>query len=544
VVGDAVADGRAACARGAWGEAFALLSAADQESPFGAEDLERLAIAAHLIGRDEDSEDAWARAHREWLRCGETGRAVRCAFWLGLGLQLRGEIARVQGWLARARRLIEHLDPDAIEWAYVLGWEGTATMFQGDDAGACAIYDRAAEIADRGRDPDLEVFSRLGRGQTLTHLGDVAEGMALLDEAMVAVTASDVSPILAGLAYCIVILECQQAFDLRRAQEWTAALSRWCAAQADLVPYRGQCLVHRAEIMRRRGDWSHAMDEVLRARARLSEPSGQNALGMALYEQAEQHRLRGEFARAEAVFFEAGECGRDPQPGLALLRLAQGRVDTAVSAIRRALDEPAAWQVTRAELLAACVEIELAAGDAGAARAYADELGAIAARLDAPMLDAMAAHASGAVLLVEGEAGAALRELRRAGTTWHQLQSPYEEARVRVLLGLACRTLGDADSAAMELSAARAEFARLGAVPDVARVDGLLHREPPATGGLTERERQVLALIATGKTNRAVAAELVISEKTVARHVSNIFTKLGVSSRAAATAYAYEHDLV
>jgi DNA-binding NarL/FixJ family response regulator len=545
MAGDPVADGRTAHAGGAWGEAFDLLSAADLDSPLGAEDLERLAVAAYLVGRDQETEDAWTRAHREWLRRGETGRAVRCAFWLGLGLQLRGEAARVGGWLARARRLVDQADPDCVERAYVIGWDATLSLLQGDAAAAYADYERAAKIAERFLDPDLEVLSPLGRGQALIHMGHITEGMSLLDEAMVAVTAGDVSPILTGLAYCIVILECQHVFDLRRAHEWTAALSRWCDANADLVPYRGQCLVHRAEIMRRRGEWSHARDEVLRARTRLSEPPGQLALGMALYELAEQHRLRGEHVQAESVYAQAGQCGRDPQPGLALLRLAQGRVDAAASAIRRVLDEPTGWELTRADVLAAAVEIMLTAGDVDAARTHAEELGAIASRLDAPLLHAMAADAAATVLLAEEDFRAALAALRRASATWQDLKAPYEVARVRCRVALACRGLGDDDAAAIELDAARAEFARLGAQPDVARVDQLAPRRHEAgAGGLTEREREVLALIATGTTNRAIAAQLVISEKTVARHVSNIFTKLGVSSRSAATAYAYEHGLV
>jgi ATP/maltotriose-dependent transcriptional regulator MalT len=266
---------------------------------------------------------------------------------------------------------------------------------------------------------------------------------------------------------------------------------------------------------------------------------------MALYEQAEQHRLRGEHAQAERAYSEAGQIGRDPQPGLALLRLGQGRVDTAVSTIRRVLDEPGSWEQRRADVLAAGVEIMLAAEDVDAARAQADELGAIAAGIDAPQLQAMAASAAGAVLLAEGDSRAALGVLRRAASTWHELRAPYEEARLRVLVGQACRAVGDDDTAAIELAAARAVFVRLGAGPDVARVDRLSPRQQmAAVGGLTERERQVLALLATGTTNKAIASELVISEKTVARHVSNIFTKLGVSSRAAATAYAYQHGLV
>jgi DNA-binding CsgD family transcriptional regulator len=283
------------------------------------------------------------------------------------------------------------------------------------------------------------------------------------------------------------------------------------------------------------------MEEARRAFDRFLQPSGHPAAGAAAYQLAELHRLRGEAAEAEEAYRRASRWGREPQPGLALLRLAQGQPAAAQAAIRRALEE-AVDLPGRARLLPAAAEIALAAGDRAAARAAAGELAEAAGRLDAPLLDATAAAASGAVRLADGDARAALVDLRAAWAAWRELGAPYEAARARVGIGLACRALGDPDSAALELDAARAVFEELGAAPDLAGLERLTGRAP--AGGLTPREVQVLRLVATGKTNRAIAAELLLSERTVDRHVSNIFTKLGVSSRAAATAWAYQHQLV
>lgn len=541
---DPLVCGREAYEQLAWRDAYEHLSAADRQDSLDANDLDRLARAAYLTGQIDAASEAWERTHHAFLERGDIAAAVRCAFWLGLTLVQRSEHARGGGWLARAHRVLEEASLDCVEQGYLRVPAALQTLEGGDPEAAYRSFVEITQVADRFGDADLRALGRLGQGRSLVMHGQVARGLAALDEAMVAVTTGEGSPLAAGIVYCTMIIACRAIFDLRRMQEWTSVLSRWCASHQDLKPYRGQCLVHRSEIMQMRGEWADAMDEVRQACEHLSDPPGDPVLGMALYQQAELLRLRGELAQAERCYREASGCGHTTQPGLALLRLAQGRLDDASAAIGRTVTE-AEGPVERSRVLSAYVEIKLAAGDVGAARATMDELHEIAAAFDSPYLRAVVGYAHGSVLLAEGDAGAAYVALRRAWAAWHELEAPYETARVRLQMARACSQLGDQDTAVMELDAARQIFEQLSAAPALEQVRELTGRATSrSVGGLTPREVEVLRLVATGATNREIADSLVISEKTVARHVSNIFTKLSLSSRAAATAYAYEHDLV
>ena len=543
-MGEGIERGRAAFDREAWGRAYEHLAAAAEDEPLEVDDLERLAAAAYLVGRSDESSEVWARAHQECARIGEVARAARCAFWLAFSLLNSGEVARGGGWVDRAQRLLDDRKLDCVEQGYLRYAAALRSIFTGDPVGAETGFREAAGMGERFLDSELTALARIGQGRCLIYLGEVERGLALLDEAMVAVGTGEVSPIAAGDAYCTVIEGCHELFDVRRTREWTAALSRWCDAQPELVLYRGQCLVHRVEVLLLRGEWEEALGELERARSRLVEPTGPRVLGAAAYVEAELHRLRGDVDEAERAYRAASELGHDPQPGLALLRAVQGRPDAAEAAIRRALQE-AEDPVTRARLLGPFVEIVVAAGDVAAAAEAARELAALADGLGPPYLRALAAHMTGIVLLAEGDGHAALGVLRAAWRGWRDLEAPHEAARARLQIARACDALGDTDGAEMELDAARAAFVALGATPDAVRAEALVASPDEANAaGLTARELEVLALVATGMTNRQIAGTLVVSEKTVASHVSHIFTKLGVSSRSAATAYAYDHKLV
>ena len=536
--------GRRYCEERAWADGFQSLSRADKQASLGVADLELLATSAYLIGRDEDFFESLDRAHGAYRNAGETTRAARCAFWLGLNHLLQGEMGRGTGWLAGARRLIEGENIDCAERGYLLLPTAEQLLGASDYGAAYATATDAVEIGDRFGEADLISCARHLQGRALMGQGRVEEGLALLDEAMIAVTAGELSPLMTGLVYCSVIEACQQVYALARAWEWTSALTKWCEAQPQMVAFTGICLVHRAEIMQLHGAWPDAIEEARRACARASQGIEQQPPAAAFYQQAEVHRLRGDFTAADEAYRFASQRGYEPQPGLALLRLAQGRHDAASAAIRRILSATTD-RLQRTKLLPAYVEIMLTVGDIEDARGACRELASIAEGLDTGILDAMAAHARGAVELAEGDARAALGPLRRAFEAWRQVEAPYESARVRVLMGMACRAFGDDEGAGLELDAARDVFEQLGAVPDLARIE--LLTKGAASGQshrLTPRELQVLRLVAAGKTNKAIAAELFLSEKTIDRHASNIFNKLDVPSRAAATAYAYEHKLI
>jgi DNA-binding NarL/FixJ family response regulator len=410
-----------------------------------------------------------------------------------------------------------------------------------DHAAAEAGARQALAIARRCADPDAIAWANSLLGRVLIRAGQVAEGMSVLDEAMFEVSRGALSPVLTGLIYCLTIAACRSVHAHDRSREWTEALADWCDAQPQLVEFNGICRVHRSEILELTGSWDESAAEARRAAAAIGEKQAPMMSAAADYQQAEIARMRGQLAEAERFYTEASRKGMDPQPGLALLRLAEGRGAQALQGLRRAV-ETAADDLARARLLPALVEVALGCGAGGDAAAAAADLGRIAGYYQTEMLQAMADQATGCVALAEGRPAEAVPAFRRAFATWAQFGAPYLAARIRMRLGEACAALGDAEGAGLERAAARATFEALGAAPDFAETDA--PGQPRSRDALTPREREVLRLVAEGQTNRAIAGALGLSEKTVDRHVSNIFDKFGVSSRAAATAQAFRLGLM
>jgi DNA-binding CsgD family transcriptional regulator len=539
-----LARGREACRRQAWAEAYAQLTETDAVRPLDPGDVELLAEAADMLGRCDDAVVLLRRAFTAYAETGAVGPALRCAYWLCKALAWGGEFAQSGAWLARAKRLMA-TDPGCRECAYLLMLEAEMHLRAGEHDEMLEAARRLGELVGPGAEPDLAAGTAMTLGLALVNNGQVAAGLAELDEAMTAVTHGQPSARAIGMIYCVVIGTCQDLQELRRAHEWSVALAEWCAAQPDFTgAYRGLCRVHRVALLQLGGEWPDAVHEARLACAQLTSGYGEQVAGGAFYQLAELHRLRGEHVQAEEAYRDTLRHGWDTQPGLALLRLAQGRRHQAAAAIRRALAETRD-PMRRVRLLSAAVEILAEEdGDIATAGQAADELGSIASAHGTAAVHAMAGQARGAVRLAEGAAQEALPELREAGRLWRELDVPYEAARVGVLVGLACQALGDEDGAALEFDAARQTFERLGAGPDVRRTERLAGAGRNHGSSLSSRELDVVRLLARGRTNHAIAAELFLSEKTVARHVSNIFGKLNVSSRTAAAAYAFEHGLV
>jgi len=535
---DPLEHGRECYGRRAWGDAYQALLCADQATALQSDDLDRLATAAFLTGHDLEFQRLRERLHRVHTEADDRPRAARCAYWLALFSLLRGEIGPANAWIARGQRLVE--DRDCVERGYVLIAVAEQQLRDRQADAAHATAGQAADVGECFGDADLTAGARHVQGRALIDQGDVVEGLKCLHETMLAVVADELSPAMTALMYCSVIDTCRQVHALGRAREWTSAFSRVCERQPDMTAFTGTCLVHRSEILQLQGAWPDALTEACRACERALR-ADRKPPGAAFYQQAEIHRLRGEFAKAEDAYHSASDRGCEPQPGLALLRLAQGRTDAACAAIRRLTSGPSD-RLRRARLLPAYLEIMLAIGDLEDARRARDELQELGRVFDADALRALVAQTDGAIALAGGQAQAALDPLRRALEQWQRLEAPYEAARVRVLIGQACRAVGDDEAAALEHKAARSEFERLGARPELARLDAPSPAGQSTPGNpLTAREVQVLRLIAGGRTNKEIADTLCLSDRTVDRHVSNILGKLDVPTRAAAAVHAVHH---
>ncbi len=534
--------GRSAFHERRWRDALECLSRADSEGGLPPQDIELAASVAMLLGLNAQSIEYLVRAHDEFLTVGDTDSAARCAAWLVMFLMDMGEAARGNGWLSRAKHLLEGMPGPGAAEGYLLIPAALGLLRSGAPEAGQGLFAKALELGTSFHDKDLQALGRLGVGTSHVSLGHVEEGLQLLDEVMVSVTAGEVSPIPAGIIYCAVLGSCRLSNDVRRAHEWTAALERWCGERPDMVMFSGQCQAYRAELLILHGAWDDALAVARAAEGRVRKGDPDATFG-SWYQQGEALRLQGFVEEAAKAYATAAGTGFEPVPGIALLQLAQRKTAQAQATIRRAM--AGADSANRRRLLPTVVEIELAAGDVAAARLALDELSEPLPENGRPLELALAAHASAQVLLAEGQPQDALRESRRAWRTWYSLEAPYQAARCRVLAGRACALLGDPDSAVMEFEAARAEFADLGATPAVAEVMELTGEKGKGSSSpLTGREVEVLRLVAGGHANRTIARELYLSEKTVARHVSNILSKLAVQSRAAATGYAFEHGLM
>ncbi len=503
--------------------------------------LEVLADAAWWVSRIDECITARERAYALYVEEGEMRPAARQALLLYDHHTWKARRGVAGGWLQRARRVLAS-EAECAEQGGLLVREAEATHSHGALEQAVETAERAVEIGRRLADRNLEADALQAIGRLLVDAGRPAEGLAYYDEAMLLAVEGKLNPFETGKVYCSLISACEELGDHQRAAEWTEFGARWSEGHPVTV-FPGLCRVHRAEMLQLRGEWAEAEEEARRAYTELCDVNVFNS-GSAFYEIGEIRRRLGDLDGAEEAFRRADELGRQPQPGFALLRLAQGRIGAAATGIARAVSEESWNRLGRAKLLPAQVEITLVAGDVDTARAAVAELEAIAQEYDSTGLQAAASLARGRFELAVEDPSCACGTLRRALHEWQDLELPYEVASTRVLMGRACREAGDEEAAVSSFDAAAAIFQRLGAGVDAERARSLRTGAASLPEGLTEREAEVLRLVAAGHTNKEIAGRLFLADKTVARHLSNIFAKIGVSSRAAATAYAFEHGIV
>ncbi|HEU0248938.1 MAG TPA: adenylate/guanylate cyclase domain-containing protein [Gaiellaceae bacterium] len=464
--------GREAAARGSWREAYDLLVAADP-AELAPQDLELIGEATSWTGPTERCIAARERAYRAYVATDDRRGAARLALALVRDHQLAHAGSVAAGWSKRAERLLEQ-EPECPEHGYLARRQGLAAYAQGDLGEARQQLRRALELAQRFGDRDLEALTLHNQGSILIGEGDVEEGWALIDEAAAAAAAGDLRPTATGQVYCWTISACRDLMELRRAGEWTARFEQWCERTSLPGGWRGDCRVHRAEVLRLQGRWTEAEEEAASACDDFREYNAAHGLGMAAYELGELQLRRGDLAGAEEAFRRALESGVEPQPGLALLRLAEGKPSVGLGELDRALAEVLDDRMERARLLPAYIELAVAAGHLDKARGGAEELASLAALFGSDALTATAAWASGIVLLAETDAASAVAPLREAVRRWHRLGAPYEAARARTALAEAYQAIADDDAAVLELEAARSIFERLGAAAATRRATELL----------------------------------------------------------------------
>jgi class 3 adenylate cyclase len=476
---DRLEQARAALEGKDWPRVYELLSELDRTEHLDAEDLNRLAEGAWWTGRMDESIEARTRSYAARIERGENRAAALSALRLARDHELKR--SGLQGaWLARAERLLAD-EEDCPELGYLERTRSRLALAAGDFGAAIAHAERMLEIGSRFGEQNLMALGLHDKGSALVRQGDAEAGLALIDEATVAAVSGELDPHVTGIIYCGVISASFDVGDIARAGSWTEAATRWCERQS-ISGFPGVCRVNRAEVMRLRGSWPEAEEEIRTAVAELDE-FAPSVAASAFYELGELQLRMGDLTAADESFRQAHGLGVEPQPGLALLRLANGDVESARRSLRRALSDETRSRLSRARLLPASVEVFIAAGEIEDARVAADELAEIAQDYSTTSLAAHAAAAAGAVALAEGEADAALGDFRRAIRLYQEVETPYEAARVRLLAAEAYRLDGDVDAAELELRAAHATFDRLGAMRDVRRTAEALGRLAAAAGG-------------------------------------------------------------
>jgi class 3 adenylate cyclase len=482
---EVLATGRDAVARRSWPEAYEALDGAAVSGELQPEDLELLSKSAWWVGHQNEAIEARERAYARYVERGDKQRAAFTALTLRrqYTAKLAGSIA--QGWLNRAERLLEG-EPESISHGFLALAHGSLAWGRGELDHALSHFERAAEIADRLGNEGLRAWAAMYRGMVLVGLGKVEEGWALLEDVSAAAVGNELGAYTTGAVFCNVISTCRDLADYRRASEWAEAAKRWCERQA-INGFPGVCRVHRAEVMRLLGTWGEAETELRRACDELLDFSPMHA-GAAFHELGEVRLRMGDLAGAEEAFRQAHEMGEDPQPGRALLLLAQGKADAAAASMLRSLEDQDWNRLARARLLPSQAEIALATGDAVTAKAAAEELDAISVNYQAEAIRAGAEWSHGLADLAEGDAASASRRFRKARQLWRQIDAPYETARATVLLAEALEAGGDTDGAVLELETARSALEKLGAAPDARRVaERISQLRPSGAGEVAER---------------------------------------------------------